>query len=85
MNNYRPIRDKYMHIVKIKSRIRERATLSTDADSRTDTNLKRLLDLSKFKKKCGQKKLRGVVVVPAGANKGLLKKNKNKNKISTFS
>ena len=30
-----------------KSRIRETPTLSTDADSRTDTNLKRLRDLSK--------------------------------------
>ena len=29
-----------------KSRIRETPTLSTDADSRTDTNLKRLRDLS---------------------------------------
>ena len=32
-----------------KYRIRETPTLSTDADSRTDTNLKRLRDLS-FKK-----------------------------------
>ena len=31
-----------------KSRIRETPTLSTDADSRTDTNLKRLSDLSHF-------------------------------------
>ena len=31
---------------KKKSRIRETPTLSTDADSRTDTNLKRLRDLS---------------------------------------
>ena len=31
---------------KKKSRIRETSTLSTDADSRTDTNLKRLCDLS---------------------------------------
>ena len=31
-----------------KSRIREISTLSTDADSRTDTNLKRLRDLSYF-------------------------------------
>ena len=33
-----------------KSRIRETPTLSTDADSRTNTNLKRLHDLSKKKK-----------------------------------
>ena len=32
--------------VKKKSRIRETPTLSTDADSRTDTNLKRLHELS---------------------------------------
>ena len=32
-----------------KSRIRETPTLSTDADRRTDTNLKRLRDLSKKK------------------------------------
>ena len=32
-----------------KSRIWETPTLSTDADSRTDTNLKRLLDLKKKK------------------------------------
>ena len=31
-----------------KSRIRETPTLSTNADSRTDTNLKRSLDLSFF-------------------------------------
>ena len=31
-----------------KSRIRETPTLSTDADSRTDTNLKRSRDLSKY-------------------------------------
>ena len=36
------------HLVKKKSRIRETPTLSTDADSRTDTNLKRLRDLSNF-------------------------------------
>ena len=34
-----------------KSRIRETPTLSTDANRRTDTNLKRLRDLSKKKKK----------------------------------
>ena len=34
-----------------KSRIRETPTLSTDADSRTDTNLKRLRDSSKKNKK----------------------------------
>ena len=34
-----------------KSRIRETPTLSTDADSRTDTNLKRLRDLSLKKNK----------------------------------
>ena len=33
-------------IKKEKSRIRETPTLSTDADSRTDTNMKRLRDLS---------------------------------------
>ena len=33
-----------------KSRIRETPTLSTNADSRTDTNLKRLHDLSFLKK-----------------------------------
>ena len=33
-----------------KSTIRETPTLSTDADSRTDTNLKRLRDLSLKKK-----------------------------------
>ena len=37
-----------------KSCIRETPNLSTDADSRTDTNMKRLCDLS-IKKKCGQK------------------------------
>ena len=31
-----------------KSRIRETSNLSTDADRRTDTNLKRLRDLSLF-------------------------------------
>ena len=36
-----------------KSRIRETPTLSTDADSRTDTNLKGLHDLS-IKKSCIQ-------------------------------
>ena len=35
--------------LKKKSHIRETPTFSTDADSRTDTNLKRLRDLS-FKK-----------------------------------
>ena len=34
-----------------KSRIRETPTLSTDADSRTDTILERLRDLSLYKKK----------------------------------
>ena len=34
--------------LKKKSRIRETPTLSNDADSRTDTNLKRLHDLSKI-------------------------------------
>ena len=38
-----------------KSRIRETPTLSTDADSRTDTNLKRLRDLN-FKKREKKKK-----------------------------
>ena len=37
-------------IVKEKSRIRETKHLSTDADSRTDTILERLRDLSKKKK-----------------------------------
>ena len=37
---------KYSKIQKKKSRIRETPTLSTDADSRTDTNLKRLRNLS---------------------------------------
>ena len=35
-------------IIKKKYRIRETPTLSTDADNRTDTNLKRLHDLSFF-------------------------------------
>ena len=39
--------DQVTHPLK-KSRIRETPTLSTDADSRTDTNLKRLHDLSNF-------------------------------------
>ena len=34
--------------VKKKSRIRETPTLSTDADSRTDTNLKRVIDFFFF-------------------------------------
>ena len=34
-------------VFNLKSRIRETPTLSTDADSRTDTNLKRSRDLSK--------------------------------------
>ena len=38
-------------IAMTKSRIRETPTLSNDADSRTDTNLKRLRDLSQNKKK----------------------------------
>ena len=41
---------------KKKSRIRETPTLSTDADSRTDTNLKRLSDLSLKKNKKKNKK-----------------------------
>ena len=36
----------WQYIVLQKSRIRETPTLSTDADSRTDTNLKRSRDLS---------------------------------------
>ena len=43
---------------KKKSRIRETPTLSTDADSRTITNLKRLRNLSK-KKKNGVRKIWG--------------------------
>ena len=43
---------------KKKSRIRETPTLSTDADRRTDTNLKRLRDLSLKK----YKKMRGCVI-----------------------
>ena len=42
-----------------KSRIRETPTLSTDADRRTYTNLKRLRDLSQ-KKNSGQKNLGGL-------------------------
>ena len=38
-----------------KSRIRETPTLSTNANSRTDTNLKRLRDLSSLFFNCGQK------------------------------
>ena len=45
--------------MKKKSRIRETPTLSTDADFRTDTNLKSLRDLSK-KNKLFQKNLGGV-------------------------
>ena len=41
-----------------KSHIRETPTLSTDADRRTDTNLKRLRDLSKKKKMKEEKKLK---------------------------
>ena len=41
-----------------KSRIRETPTLSTDAASRSDTNLKKLRDLSS-KKNFGQKKFGG--------------------------
>ena len=40
---------------KKKSRIRETPTLSTAADNRTDTNLKRLHDLSLKKKKSKKK------------------------------
>ena len=40
-----------------KSRIRETPTLSLVADSRTDTNLKRLCDLSQEKKEKKEKKL----------------------------
>ena len=43
--------------IKKKSRIRETPTLLTDADSRTDANLKRLRDLS-LKKKLNKIKLR---------------------------
>ena len=39
-----------------KSRVRETPTLSTDADSRTDTNLKRLRDLSERRKKIAVKR-----------------------------
>ena len=42
-----------------KSRIRETPTLSTDADNRTDTNLKRLHDLSFFFKSLKKKNLGG--------------------------
>ena len=45
-----------------KSRIRETPTLSTDADSRTDTNLKRLRDLSLKQKKKYIYILRGCVI-----------------------
>ena len=38
----------HLVLIKKKSRIRETPTLSSDADSRTDTNLKRLRDLSIF-------------------------------------
>ena len=40
----------FYDIITEKSRIRETPTLSTDADNRTDTNLKRLHDLSLKKK-----------------------------------
>ena len=55
-------------IPKKKSRIRETPTLSTNADRRTDTNLKRLRDSSKKIKKF--KKMTGCVI--------FLKKNKKK-------
>ena len=43
-------------ITEIKSRIRETPTLSTDADSRTNTNLKRLVDFFSFFKGWLEKK-----------------------------
>ena len=46
MNNYLSTKNEDK-ILAVKSRIRETPTLSTDADSRTNTNLKRLRDLSK--------------------------------------
>ena len=39
----------FRQLSKIKSRIRETPTISTNADSRTDTNLKRLRDLCQKK------------------------------------
>ena len=46
-----------------KSRIRETPTLSTDADSRTNSNLKRLRDVSK--KKIAVRKICGECTVPS--------------------
>ena len=57
-----------------KSCIRETPTLPTNADSRTDTNWKRLRDLSKKNV---------AVVVAAAANKGQLSKKKKKKKTCT--
>ena len=62
-------------ISKKKSRIRETPTLSTDADNRTDTNLKRLRDLS-LKKKCSQNFL-GVVPPPTMGCHPMLTENAN--------
>ena len=44
----------FKHLVLKKSRIRETKNLSTDADSRTNTNFKRLRDFSIIKKKIGR-------------------------------
>ena len=61
----------------LKSRIGETPTLLTDADSRTDTNVKRLRDLS-LKKKNVVKIFGGSPPLPVAvvANKGLLSKKK---------
>ena len=53
---------------KKKIHIWETPTLSTDADSRTSTNLKRLHDLSQKEKK---KKIRGCVISPPPPKKKL--------------
>ena len=47
----------YIYIFIIFNFIRETPTLSTDADSRTNTSLKKFHDLSFKKKNCGQKYL----------------------------
>ena len=56
-----------IHIGNKKSRIRETPTLSTDADSRTNTNSKRLRDLSLKNKKI--KKMRSCVIYLKKKNK----------------
>ena len=54
-----------------KSRIRETKNLSTDKDSRSDTFLERLRDLSEKKKKKQQKKRNWVIFLKVGVRVGV--------------